>query len=632
VPSVQAEVPVIDFARHAQYLNVKLSPDGEHLAATAIVRNKTVLALIRLNDLKGVNLRPLDRDDVVDFWWIGNRVVFSVTERIFGLDGVFANGELYGIDADGGNKKVVYSWRSSHGSQGFARVSARLTGDSKLLVNITPPGHCDHDHGPFPTAQSLDAGDNLQVLATAPICSADFVADNHNVVRFAYATDEDQALKVFYRGKASDTWQMLFDEAKTHVRYVPLRFNRDETQVYFSCPGENGVGGICGWDTQNHKMTAIWSGVDAGPEHLVMTYDERDAFAVASAPGRPALTLLDKHSVEADVFKALQQEFPGQEVVLGDHSADGAKVIVHVSSDRNPGEFYLYTQGTHKLTFLLANRPWIKPEQMAAQEPVELEARDGTKLHGYLSRPTRQPEGRGLPLVVYAHGGPYEIRDRWAFDPYVQVLATHGFAVLQVNFRGSGGYGDTFIRAGLREWGGKMQDDITDATRWAIAQGVADPHRICIFGGSYGGYAALEGVIKEPDLYRCAIGYVGVYDLRMMFSQGDIPNTRFGKNYLKMALGEDKQELVERSPVSHADRIKAKVMLIAGGADERVPDSHARAMQAKLKAHGNDPEWLYDRNEGHGFYSEEHVSQLFERILAFLDRSIGSDAGIAAVH
>ncbi len=632
VPSAQAEVPLTDFARHAQYLNVKLSPDGEHLAATAIVRNKTVLALIRLNDLKGVNLRPLDRDDVVDFWWIGQRVVFSVTQRIFGLDGVFADGELYGIDADGSNKKIVYSWRASRGSQGLARVAGRLAEDAKLLVDITPLGHCDRDHGPFPTAQSLDAGDNLKILATAPICGADFVADNHDVVRFAYAIDEDQALKVFYRGKPSDSWQLLFDEAKTHARYVPLRFNRDETQVYFSCPGENGVGGICGWDSHDHKMRAIWSGVDAGPEELLATFDERDAFAVASAPGRPALTLLDRQAMEADLFKTLQQEFPGQQVVLGDHSADGAKVIVHVSSDRNPGEFYLYDRGTHKLSFLLASRPWIKPEQMASQEPVDLEARDGTKLHGYLTRPTRQPAGKALPLVVYAHGGPYEIRDRWEFDPYAQVLATHGYAVLQVNFRGSGGYGDAFVKAGLREWGGKMQDDITDATRWAIAQGVADPRRICIFGGSYGGYAALEGVVREPDLYRCAIGYAGVYDLRMMFSQGDIPNTRFGKNYLKMALGEDKQELVERSPVSHADRIKAKVMLIAGGADDRVPDSHARAMQAELKAHGNDPEWLYDRTEGHGFYSEEHVAQLFERVLAFLDRNIGSGAAGAAVH
>jgi dipeptidyl aminopeptidase/acylaminoacyl peptidase len=168
-----------------------------------------------------------------------------------------------------------------------------------------------------------------------------------------------------------------------------------------------------------------------------------------------------------------------------------------------------------------------------------------------------------------------------------------------------------------------MQDDVADATRWAIAQGIADPQRVCIFGASYGGYAALEGVAKEPDLYRCAIGYVGVYDLPMMFKRGDIPESRFGKNYLKWALGENEEELRERSPVAQADKIKAKVMLVVGGNDGRVPEEHGKAMRDALKAKGAEPEWLYDRTEGHGFYAEEHVTELFERLLGFLDREIG---------
>jgi dipeptidyl aminopeptidase/acylaminoacyl peptidase len=624
-------VPLKDLARHEAYKDVKISPDGEYLAATAVVRNKTVLSLIHLNDLKGTNLRPLDRDDVVNFWWVGSRrVVFTVTQRIFGLDGVFANGELYSIDADGGNKKVIYSWRNSKGSEGFAQVAGRLAASGNLFVNVRPPGGCDRNHGPYPMAESLDAGASMTVLATAPLCGADFVADNHDVVRFAFATDEDQFQKVFYRDSAVQPWRLLFDDATGHVRYVPQRFNRDDNEVYFTCPGQNGVGGICRWDIKTQQMSTVWSGVDAGPELLDSTFDERDAFAVHSLPGRPAVSLLDKNAVESQLLKTLLQEFPGQQVRLGDHSADGKKVIVHVSSDTNPGAFYLYDLSARKLSFLLASRPWIKQEQLAAQEPVDFEARDGMKLHGYLTRMSQTAASKNLPLVLFVHGGPYEIRDRWGFDPYVQALATRGYAVLRVNFRGSGGYGDAFVKAGLREWGGKMQDDITDATHWAIDKGIADPGRICIFGASYGGYAALEGVVKEPDLYRCAIGYVGVYDLRMMYSQGDIPVTRFGKNYLKMALGEDKQQLAERSPVSHADKIKANVMLIAGGADDRVPDMHARDMQAQLKSHGANPEWLYDRAEGHGFYQEEHVTELFERLLAFLDRNIGVGAAAAA--
>ena len=624
-------VSLKDLARHEAYKDVKISPDGEYLAAASVVRSRTVLSLIHLSDLKGTNLRPLDRDDVVNFWWVGSRrVVFTVTQRIFGLDGVFPNGELYSIDADGSNKKVIYSWRNSKGSEGFAQVAGRLAASGDLFLNVRPPGSCDRNHGPYPMAESLDAGTTMTVLATAPLCGAEFVADNHDVVRFAFGTDEDQVDKVFYRESATQPWRLLFGETKNPVHFVPQRFNRDDTEVYFTCPGQNGVGGICRWDIKTQRMTTVWSGVDAAPDHLDSTFDERDAFAIRSLPGRPAVSLLDKNAVESAVLKSLLQEFPGEQVRLGNHSNDGNKIIVHVSSDTNPGAFYLYELSAHKLSFLLASRPWIKPEQLATQEPVDFDARDGMKLHGYLTRMPQAATSKNLPLVLFVHGGPYEIRDRWGFDPYVQALATRGYAVLQVNFRGSGGYGDAFVKAGLREWGGKMQDDITDATHWAIDKGIADPRRICIFGASYGGYAALEGAVKEPDLYRCAIGYVGVYDLRMMYSQGDIPVTRFGKNYLKMALGDDKQQLTERSPVSHADAIKANVMLIAGGADDRVPDVHAKDMQAQLKSHGANPEWLYDRTEGHGFYEEEHVTELFERVLAFLDRNIGAGAAAAA--
>jgi dipeptidyl aminopeptidase/acylaminoacyl peptidase len=227
---------------------------------------------------------------------------------------------------------------------------------------------------------------------------------------------------------------------------------------------------------------------------------------------------------------------------------------------------------------------------------------------------------------VFVHGGPYHVRDSWEFDPYVQALASRGYAVLQVNFRGSGDYGSDFTKAGYREWGGKMQDDVTDATRWAIAQGIADPKRVCIFGGSYGGYAALEGAVKEPELYRCTIGYVGVYDLRLMYTRGDIPQSSSGDNYLKQVLGEDSNQLWDRSPVAHADRIKARVMLIVGGQDWRVPPVQGESMRSALNKAHIEHEWLYQRTEGHGFYDEKNTEDLFGKIVAFLDRNIGAQA------
>ncbi len=385
--SAEDVVSFRDLSRHELYKDIKISPDGEYIAATAVVKDKTVLSLVHLADMKGANLRPQDRDDVVNFWWVGShRVVFSVTQRIFGLDGVFANGELYGINADGSNRSVIYSWRHTPGL-GIAEVAGKLGDSGKLLVQATPEIRCDRDHGPYPTARALDEKGDMEVLATAPICGADFIADNRGVVRFAFATDEDQYFKLFYRDSASESWKLQYDEAKEKIRYIPLRFNRDDSQVYFTCPGKNGVGGICRWDVKTKGMSTLWSGTESAAEQLIDTFDERDAFAIASLPGRPALTLLDKGAVEAQMLATLYKEFPGQQVRLGDHSADGKKTIVYVSSDTNPGEFYLYDAGARKLTFLLASRPWIKPEQMAQQEPVQLKARDGASLHGYFSRP-----------------------------------------------------------------------------------------------------------------------------------------------------------------------------------------------------------------------------------------------------
>jgi dipeptidyl aminopeptidase/acylaminoacyl peptidase len=206
------------------------------------------------------------------------------------------------------------------------------------------------------------------------------------------------------------------------------------------------------------------------------------------------------------------------------------------------------------------------------------------------------------------------------------MLASRGYAVLQVNFRGSGGYGNAFVHMGYGEWGAKMQDDVTDATRWAIGEGIADPKRICIFGASYGGYAALRGATREPDLYRCAIGYVGVYDLRLMYTRGDIPQSTYGDNYLKMVLGEDESVLWDRSPIAHLDRLKAKVMLIVGGEDKRVPPVQGEHLHDALDRAHVRHEWIYERTEGHGFYDERHRTQLLEKIAAFLDANIGPNA------
>ncbi len=280
-----------------------------------------------------------------------------------------------------------------------------------------------------------------------------------------------------------------------------------------------------------------------------------------------------------------------------------------------------------KADHLLSRRDWFDPEAMAPVRSFSFKARDGMTLYGYLTIPRNA--GKNLPMVVLPHGGPFFVADQWQFDTEPQMLAAAGYAVLQVNYRGSSGHGLAYERAGKREWGGKMQDDVTDATHWAIDQGIADAQRICIYGASYGGYAALMGVAKEPALYKCAAGYVGVYDLPMMFGKGDIPQAYSGKAYLHDWIG-NPSELGKLSPARLASQIKVPVFLAAGGQDERAPIAQSEGMEKALRAAGVPVETLYFRTEGHGFYEQAHQQEFYNKLLAFLDRNIGAAAGNVA--
>ncbi|MEO8803187.1 MAG: S9 family peptidase [Rudaea sp.] len=626
--------PLSDFARHPQYRQVKISPNGDYLAASAIVGDQTVLSLIHLSDMKGVNVVPRGHDDLAGFDWLApDRVMYSVGERFGGLGAPLASGDLYAVNADGTDAKILFGYRAGDGQAShIAHAGSELAFGSLIATLRDDPKHAlissqafGSAIGVFSEAYRIDLSTGVKVrVAIAPMRNAAFLADHKGAVRFAYGEANDQMQKVYYRANDDAEWKKIFDEGTGGKRYAPLIFNRDNSAVYFQCPGDKHAGGICRWDVATERMSLVWGGNGSDPTGLMLTFGDQDAFAITSEPGRSAITLLDKSAPEVKLLMALMQQFPGEDVNFASSTRDGSKAVILVSSDTDPGAFYLYDAKLKKASFLLARRPWIKPAQMASMQPVEFAARDGLKLHGYVTRPLGQEDAKHLPLVVFVHGGPYGVRDDWNFDPYVPALASRGYAVLQVNYRGSGGYGAAFEKAGYRQWGGKMQDDVTDATRWTIAQGIADPKRICIFGGSYGGYAALQGAVKEPDLYRCAIGYVGVYDLRLMTSRGDIPHSLFGANYLKRVLGENADDLWNRSPIAHLDQLKARVMLIVGGADKRVPPAQGENLHAALEKRHIQHEWLYQRTEGHGFYDPAHLTDLLQKVVVFLDSQIGA--------
>ena len=635
-------VSFTDLARHEQYRSVKISPDGKYLAATAVVKGQTVLALIRLGDKKGGNIvSPREGNEVIDFWWATpTRVVYTVGEARGGFDAPLANGELYGVNADGGNPLLLYGYRKQGTSTG-THISQAATegGIGEFIASI--PGDANHaliatsswgtlKEGTLPTVYRMDVrdGSTVRIVSAPPIRGARFIADHQGHIRFAIGEDASGTMKVYMHPLNGDGWQLMSKPGDERAH--PWAFSRDDSVAYFMCGASDGGFGVCGWDPAKNTWTTVWSNQKVSSDGFVYGTARDDIIGVSFTDGRPGMSLFNSESADAKTLVTLMNQLPGESVQFISGSSDGNLSIVLAEADADPGTFYLYDRNAKRLTPLLARASWINPEVMAGKQPFEFAARDGLKLQGYVSYPPGQESAKHLPMVVFVHGGPYGIRDDWNYDPYVQVLATRGYAVLQVNYRGSGGRGYDFERAGWGEWGGKMQDDVTDATHWAITQGIADPQRICIFGGSYGGYAALEGAVKEPDLYKCAIGYVGVYDLALMYTRGDIPQSTYGENYLRRVLGSDTNVLAQRSPVNQLDHLKARVMLVVGGEDQRVPSVQGSSLHMALLKRNIAHEWMDKPNEMHGFYDEGNLTELYTNLVQFVGSSIGPGVAVAS--
>ena len=635
-----APVSFADLARHPEYTEVKISPDGQYLAAMGLVKGQRSLALIHLSDMKGHVVRPREGDDVIDFWWASpTHVVYSVGEHVGGYDVPLSTGELFGVEADGGNPLLLYGYRKggssvrwltqrNDGKYGTATFIAPIPGDpNHALVSISSWSGSGNE-GELSRAVRMDlrSGDIAPII-NAPGRDMTFVADHQGRIRFAAGLDANGNPKVYTHPVDADGWKELPEFEAS--RSFPWAFDADDSHAYFSCSPKAGGFGVCRWDPATGKLTELWSNPTVEANALIFGPADDQIIGVGFEDGRPGVALFDGNAPAAKTAVGLMQHFPGEYARIVSGTRDGALCILYVSADSDPGHFYLFDRKAGKLTSLLATERWIDPVRMATKQPFAFSARDGLKLQGYASFPPGLETARHLPMVVLVHGGPYGVRDDWDFDPYVQMLATRGYLVLQVNYRGSGGYGYAFEKAGWLEWGGKMQDDVTDATRWAIAQGLADPNRICIFGGSYGGYAALEGAVKEPGLYKWTIRYVGVYDLALMYRRGDIPQSTSGENYLQRVLGTDMDTLARRSPINQLDRLKARVMLVVGGKDKRVPSIQGRSLHTALLDRHVAHAWIDQPDEGHGFYDEKNVAELYQQIVQFVGSSIGPGAPTA---
>ncbi len=631
-----APVSLDAFVKRDSFNAMKLSPTGEYYALSVPAEDKTVLVILRRSDLKQTGtLAMRGKTHIDDFWWVSDdALVAALAEKDGGRDRPIRTGELLTTKADGSGQRMIYGYRmegdklgSNIKGKSAEYASAFLidglpADDNHILISVWPWNTTSTD--PYTQVERLDirTGRRMQVVK-APVRRAEFVTDANGQVRFAYGADADNSQRVYYRERDGAGWELIGSEAADGFAITPLAFSADGSVAYLQVQHPDGPDGIYAFDPSTRKRTLLLRDDTVDPARLVWSQAPREPVGVMFMDGKPRMEFFDKNAPIAKLNNAMQNSFNGEFAFVDTMSKDGALALVRTLGDRSPGDYYLFDVKAKKADHVLSKQAAIDPERMGERRPVVIKARDGLTLHGFLTLPAGS-SGLGLPMVVNPHGGPIGVSDEWTFDHDAQLLASRGYAVLQVNFRGSSGYGRRFLQAGYREWGGKMQDDLTDATRWAIAQKIADPNRICIYGASYGGYASLMGVAKEPDLYRCAVGYIGVYDMPMMYGRGDTRERQSGSNFLEEALG--KQDLEAISPTRLAGNIKVPVFLAAGGEDQRAPEEHTRAMERALKAAGVPVEVLVYPEEGHGFYTEEHNREYYTKLLAFLDRHIGSGA------
>ena len=633
-PSAQQPIPIQDFLRNDSFDQIKLSPTGKYVARSVSLGEKTVLAMSdrRTGKLTG-HFNLGGKTQVQDFWWVSDeRLLISVGEKFGLLERPQPTGELYATNADGSGQAILVGQRAgenttgSHISGGKEReaVAAYMVDDlphdaKNVIVAVRPM----QGEVPFTRAEVMDVfNGHRTVAAVAPVRDADFKTDPQGVVRFAIGQDVDNWSKTYYRDGAKSDWVLLNDQNLSSRKLIPLGFSADGRTAYLQKDETQGPDGIYAYDTASHTMSLQQRDPVADPVRILLG-PAKEVIGAQYMDGKSKVVLFDEGSAIAKAYRSLEASFPDQTVLLEDFTSDGKLAMVNVSSDRSPGDYYLYDLDSRKAAHLVSRYDWLDPDVMGVVRPITLTARDGTTLHGYLTLPPGS-DGKNLPLVVDPHGGPFKVFDSWGFNWEPQLLASRGYAVLQVNFRGSSHYGRAFATAGYKQWGGTMQDDLTDTTRWAIQQGIADAHRICIFGASYGGYAALMGVAKEPSLYRCAIGYVGVYDLQALYQDDVVRDSKSSTNFYKYTLGLD--GLDAKSPDHLADRIAVPVMLVAGREDEIAPPKHTELMRdALLKAGKPVDAKIYDK-EGHGFFIDANRLDFYTRMLAFLDRNIGAGA------
>jgi dipeptidyl aminopeptidase/acylaminoacyl peptidase len=603
-------IPLQDFFRNPTETAHQLSPSGEYLAFLKPWETRLNIHVRKMGETEVSRVTEVRERDIAGYLWVSDdRLVYTLDQ------GGDENFHLYGIDRDGSALRDLTPYEETR-----AGVVDELRDDpDHILVQ-----HNRRDQRMFDVFRVQVHTGEEELVVENPGNITSFLADHEGRVRAAVTADGVQTSLLFRETEEEPFRTLLTLDFRQTLN--PLLFTYDNQKLYCASNLGRDKTAIVVFDpVTTNEVEVIYEHpqVDVGS---VLRSDQRKRITgVAFTAARRAYHFLDDERAAIQDF--LEARLPGVEVTLAGHNRAEDRFLVRTFSDKSRGAWHYYDHRDQTLSHLADVSPWLPEQQLSDIKPIVYQSRDGLLIHGYLTLP-KGVAPQNLPTVILPHGGPWA-RDTWGFDPVLQFLANRGYAVLQMNFRGSTGFGRTFWEMSFKQWGRAMQDDVTDGVRWLIREGIADPERVGIFGGSYGGYVVLAGLAFTPDLYACGVSYVGVANLFTLL-ESIPPYWEPMRRMLYEMMGdpEEEAELVrEVSPVFHVDRMQAPLLIAQGARDPRVKKAEADQIVEGLRARGIHVPYLVKENEGHGFRNEENRFEVYRALEQFFARHLNGRAG-----
>lgn len=630
--TVAAAAPTVDdLFKLPRYASLQLSPDGENMAALAPVAGRRNLVIVNLATKKATPVTAFDDRDVLWAQWLSNKRLILQSGTLATRQDDSRGGALYAVDADGADARRLSEGSDERLSEGARavfhalRFVRRLPGDTDDFIGQEAVFDSVRPHFGTLVRVNSRSGRRTDIGLGKPDGGENesWVVDSRGYARAFVAYDSGR-VRIYMRAADSEKWQKVDEFRDTDpAGWEPLAVADDNRRFVASMRKGRDTAAIALYDPATKTFGDILAAhpqVDL--EDLLTSRDGR-LLGVRYQADKGGAAWFDETlaRVQASVDKALPSN-----VNMLSWSDDHRRFIVTSYSDVQPAAFYLLDLKDGRLQWLADSRPWLKSAELSPMQPVHYPARDGLDIPAYLTVP-RASTGKKLPMVVVIHGGPWVNGDMWRYDPEAQFLASRGYAVLQPNYRGTRHYGWKHFHSSFGQWGLAMQDDIADGVKWAVDQGIADAGRVCIYGGSYGGYATMMGLAKHAELYKCGINYVGVTDIPLFLTMtwSDYANSewlKYGATEMVGDVDKDAERLRRTSPVNLAAQIKAPVLMAYGASDRRVPIEHGERMKSALDRAGVKNTFIVAEGEGHGFRDPKNRDMFYEAMEKFLAENL----------